>query len=270
MPGTTARTGNPTMQEILERIQEALDRARDALKPFRPESVETRVKNGTELVTEADLAVNDALHQILPRESEGWLSEETADDLSRLAKEDVWIVDPLDGTREFLDIIPEWCVSIAFVRGGAAVAGGIMNPATQEMFLGAAGGPVTYNGKNTTASSKDTLAGATVLASRSEMKRGEWDVFSNSPFGIMPMGSVAYKLARVAAGLADATWTLTPKHEWDVAAGAALVAAAGGFVQTLDFSAPRFNRPAPLLRGLMASAPGLGGEVAALLRPHVV
>ena len=75
------------------------------------------------------------------------------------------------------------------------------------------------------------------LASRSEVKRGEWKQFENGPFQIRPMGSVAYKLALVSAGLADITFTLTPKNEWDVAAGAALVLSAGGFVATLNGSA---------------------------------
>jgi myo-inositol-1(or 4)-monophosphatase len=66
------------------------------------------------------------------------------------------------------------------------------------------------------------------------------------------VGSVAYKLARVAAGLADATWTFVPKHEWDIAAGVALVQAAGGTVRTLGGLAPRFNQPASLLDGLLA------------------
>jgi myo-inositol-1(or 4)-monophosphatase len=70
------------------------------------------------------------------------------------------------------------------------------------------------------------------------------------------MGSVAYKLARVAAGLADATWTLVPKNEWDVAAGAALVMAGGGSVRTLDGSEPVFNRRDTKLSGILAFGPG--------------
>ena len=80
------------------------------------------------------------------------------------------------------------------------------------------------------------------------------------------MGSVAYKLALVAAGLADATWTLVPKNEWDVAAGAALVAAAGGEVWTLDAERPRFNRAKTLFRGFVATPPGLRAPILSLLR----
>jgi myo-inositol-1(or 4)-monophosphatase len=80
------------------------------------------------------------------------------------------------------------------------------------------------------------------------------------------MGSVAYKLGLVAAGRADITFTLTPKHEWDVAAGAALVESAGGFVATLDTMPLRCNQRNTLLSGLLASGPGLRGELLRLIR----
>lgn len=255
---------------VLERIEEALERAAEALKPFVSGSVEARLKAGDELVTEADYAVNNALYGVLRRDGEGWLSEESVDDRSRLTNENVWIVDPIDGTREFVAGIPEWCVSIAYVRRGVAVAGGIANPATQETFLGSAGSGFTYQGSGVPQRANETLAGATVLASRSEVKRGEWEPFRDAPFEVVPTGSVAYKLARVAARLADATWTLTPKHEWDVAAGVALVEAAGGLVQTLDYTRPLFNRPSALLRGLMASIPEIESEMVEFLRPYAL
>jgi myo-inositol-1(or 4)-monophosphatase len=114
-----------------------------------------------------------------------------------------------------------------------------------------------------------TVEGAVVLASRSEVKRGEWEAFRDGPITIQPTGSVAYKLARVAAGLAEATWTLTPKHEWDVAAGVALVQAAGGFVECLDRSEPRFNQRSPRLSGLIAGGPALREQIRDLIRAAV-
>lgn len=256
--------------EALERIKEALEMAVEALEPFESGSVGARLKAGNELVTEADHAVNDVLHRVLQRDGEGWLSEESVDDRSRLENDRVWIVDPIDGTKEFVAGIPEWCVSVAFVQRGVAIAGGIVNPATRETFLGSAGSGLAYVGSGVPADSGNSFAGARVLASRSEVKRGEWEAFRGSAFSITPMGSVAYKLARVAAGLADATWTLTPKHEWDVAAGVALMEAAGGFVRTLDFARPVFNRPNALLQGLMASTPEIENEMADFLRSHAL
>lgn len=104
-----------------------------------------------------------------------------------------------------------------------------------------------------------------MLASRSEVRRGEWAQFEGAPFGFHPVGSIAYKLARVAAGLADATWTLTPKNEWDVAAGAALVEAAKGYIQFLPNSQPIFNQRATLVPGLLACGSLLKGPITSLL-----
>ena len=94
-----------------------------------------------------------------------------------------------------------------------------------------------------------------MLASRSETKRGEWKQFEGANFKVRPMGSVAYKLALVSAGLVDITFTLVPKNEWDVAAGVALVNSAGGFVSTLENGPLRCNRRDPLISGLIACGP---------------
>jgi myo-inositol-1(or 4)-monophosphatase len=250
----------------LARIVRAIDAAVEIFRPFTPGSVDFEHKpGGDDPVTEADRAVNDALKQLLHRDGEGWLSEETVDDPSRLGKSRVWIVDPLDGTREFVAGIPEWCVSIGLIEDGKAVAGGICNPATRETIVGSIETGVTLNGVPARARARSELNGALVLASRSEVKRGEWQRFESAPFTTRAMGSVAYKLSLVAAGLADATWTLVPKHEWDVAAGVALVRAAGGEVHTLDGSRPVFNQRKPLLRGLVATGPGLAAGVGSFL-----
>ena len=255
--------------DILLRIQAALDAARLIFDRFSPGAIAAEYKIGHDPVTEADRAVDAVLRENLLRNGEGWLSEETADNPSRLDKERVWIVDPLDGTREFVLGLPEFCVSIGFVEKGVPVAGGIFNPATKETFLGAVDCGVLYNGKPARCSQRRTLDGALILASRSEVKRGDWRPFENGPFKVQAMGSVAYKLALVAAGLSDITFTLTPKNEWDVAAGAALVQSAGGFVCTLEKTALAANRRDPLLSGLLASGPFLKEQLLALVEPHI-
>ena len=255
--------------DILQRIEAALDAARAVFARFTPGAIETEYKIGHDPVTEADRAVDAVLRQNLLRDGEGWLSEETVDNPARLDKQRVWVVDPLDGTREFVKGIPEFCVSIGFVENGKPVAGGIYNPATNETFLGAIDTGVLYNGKPARPSQRTTLEGALILASRSEVKRGEWKQFENGPFKVQAMGSVAYKLALVSAGLADITFTLTPKNEWDVAAGAALVESAGGFVSTLEKTSLTANRRDPLLSGLLASGPFLKDEVLALVEPNI-
>jgi len=255
--------------DILKRIDSALDAARDVFVRFTPGKVETEYKAGHDPVTEADRAVDAVLRGHLLRDGEGWLSEETADSADRLDKRHVWIVDPLDGTREFVLGLPEFCVSIGFIENGKPVAGGIYNPATKEKFLGSIETGVLYNGKAAVVSQRETLDGALVLASRSEVKRGEWKAFENSGFKTQAMGSVAYKLALVSAGLADVTFTLTPKHEWDVAAGAALVLSAGGYVATLDRNDLKCNSRDPLISGLLACGPRLRDQLLAAVEDHI-
>jgi myo-inositol-1(or 4)-monophosphatase len=260
---------SPSYSDILTRIEAALEAACVVFSGFTPGAIEAEFKAGHDPVTEADRAVDAALRQSLLRDGEGWLSEESVDDYSRLGRQRVWVVDPLDGTREFVQGLPEFCVSIGFVENGQPVAGGIYNPATRETFLGAIDSGVTYNGQTARPSQRTSLEGALVLASRSEVKRGEWKQFENGPFKVQAMGSVAYKLALVSAGLADVTFTLTPKNEWDVVAGAALVQSAGGFVSTLEKANLTANGRHPLLSGLLASGPFLKGKLLALVEPHI-
>ena len=260
---------NSVYSDILTRIEAAIDAARTVFARFTPGAIETEYKIGHDPVTEADRAVDTVLRQNLLQQGEGWLSEESVDDASRLSKSRVWVVDPLDGTREFVQGIPEFCVSIGFVENGRPVAGGICNPATNETIIGAVDCGVLYNGKPTRPSQRTTLKGSLILASRSEVKRGEWQQFQSGDYQIRPQGSVAYKLALVAAGLADITFSLTPKNEWDVAAGAALVASAGGFVSTLENSPLQCNRRNPLLSGLLACGPFLREELLAAVQSHI-
>jgi len=247
--------------ETLRRIQSALEATRAVFQRFPLGAIEAEYKVGHDPVPEADRAVDTDLRKELLRDGEGWLSEESVDDFTRLEKNRVWVVDPLDGTREFVAGIPEVCAAVAMVEDGRPVAGGIYNPATNETFLGSIESGVTYNGKPAKPSKRGTLNGAMVLASRSEVKRGEWKQFEGANFKIRPMGSVAYKLALVSVGLADVTFTLVPKHEWDVAAGVALVTSAGGFVRTPDSQPLRCNNRDPLLKGLIACGPLMAEEL---------
>jgi myo-inositol-1(or 4)-monophosphatase len=240
----------------LDRIRAAIAEALEVLKTVRAGKFSVERKAGGDYVTAADHAINDTLRRLLPRDGEGWLSEETADDLVRLESRRVWVVDPLDGTQEFVQELPEWCISVGLVEDGRPVAGGLCNPATDQLFLGAVGGLVTLNGEPARVRDLHSLDGTEIWASRSEVRRGEWDE-PGAPYKVRPCGSVAYKMALVAAGVADATWTLTPKHEWDVAAGAALVQAAGGIVRTLNWEPPTFNNRKPWLSGFIAIPPGL-------------
>ncbi|KAA3638937.1 MAG: 3'(2'),5'-bisphosphate nucleotidase CysQ [Armatimonadetes bacterium] len=252
------------IEDDLRRIERALGVARDALADYTSGRIASTLKAGGDTVTEADLAVDAAIKAVLLKPGEGWLSEETADDLIRLSCRRVWIVDPIDGTREFIKGIPEWCVSIALAIDGKAVAGGVLNPATGESVVGGVGSPPKYVGHREPVSASG-FADATILASRSEVKRGEWEAFTALGLNVVPMGSVAFKLALVAAGRADATWTLVPKREWDVAGGAALLNAAGAHYRRKDHADMAFNREHTLLPGFVASRGSIAAEVESAL-----
>ncbi len=254
--------------DVLVRIQSAIQAAREVFSRFTPGEIAAEYKAGHDPVTEADRALDAVLRKHLLRSDEGWLSEESADDRSRLSCSRVWVVDPIDGTREFVSGIPEFCVSIAMVERGRPVAAGICNPATQEVFLGSINSGITYNGDPARVTQRSTLSGALVLASRSEEKRGEWRVFQDGPFKVQAIGSVAYKLARVSAGLADATFTLTPKHIWDVAGGTALVESAGGFVRTIAQQRLNCGEESLLVPGLFACGPLLQQPLTEFLDAH--
>lgn len=247
--------------EPLKRIEEALIAATKVAQSFINQKLKVEYKSAWDPVTAADREVNEVLQEILLRPDEGWFSEETTDDLSRLEKEKVWIIDPIDGTKEFISGIPEWAISVAYVVNGKPVAGGISNPATNELILGSVETGVSYNGKPAQISNKLSLDGAVILGSRSEAKRGEWDRFNDAVFSVRHVGSVAYKLSLVATGIGDATWTLVPKNEWDVAAGVALIESAGGFVRGIDQVNLRFNQQNPLLKGLIAGPLSLKEEI---------
>jgi myo-inositol-1(or 4)-monophosphatase len=211
---------------------------------------------------EADHKLKEILHNGFPEY--GWLSEETADNSDRLARERVWIVDPLDGTKEFIKGVPEFVVAIALAERGLAVLGVTYNPIKRELFWGGRGLGCHLDDASVHVTTTTRLADATVLASRSETARGEWKAYEGL-IKAQAVGSVAYKLALVAAGRADATFTLKPKSEWDVAAGAALIIAAGGRITDIDGNDLRFNRPSVKLKGLVASNGLLHDEVERLI-----
>jgi myo-inositol-1(or 4)-monophosphatase len=219
-------------------------------------------------VTEADLEANHCIREVICANfpDDGWLSEETRDSADRLSKRRVWVVDPLDGTKEFIGHIPEFCVCIALVDDGVSVLGVSYNPAREEMFTAAQGSGATLNGTPVHVSAVSDIAAARFLASRSESARGEWDEFK-STLRIELTGSVAYKLALIGAGRGDATFSLTPKNEWDICAGTALLTEAGGHITDRYGRALRFNqRPDTRLPGIIASNANLYAPIVELLR----
>ena len=242
--------------DYLARIAAALEESVELASTFSPSSVYVQHKGRDGPVTEADHALDELLHDTLVRPGEGWLSEETVDDGHRIGMERVWVVDPIDGTRGFLAGRPEWCVSVAMSVDGVIGAAGIVNPWANETFLAARGGDMRLNGQTARVNDHDELSSdVTVLGSRAEIRWGMWNRFRGAPFKVQTLGSIAYKMALVAAGKADAVISLEPKNEWDVAAGALLVEAAGGVVTDAEGRPMQFNRRDTLIDGVIAAGP---------------
>lgn len=250
-------------RKYLARIESALDIARSTVDELGLDGVDNDRRR--RIVRDAELRLSEALRDALLGPGEGWLCEEHVDDRARLGCEVVWVVDPVDGTTELINGLPEWSISVGLLIAGTPLAGGIYNPWTRELFLGALNQGVTYNRQQVRTGKRTSLDGALILASRQEFTRGEWTRFQGRNFSIRPTGSIAYKLALVAAGVADATWTLSPKNEWDVVAGVALVRAAGGRVSFPGKAEFQFNRKETQLPGLIASGEGIWREVGCLL-----
>jgi myo-inositol-1(or 4)-monophosphatase len=216
-------------------------------------------------VTEADLEANRRIRTILMSRfpDYGWLSEEDKDSAERLGSERVWVVDPIDGTKEFIEKTPQFAVSIGLVASGKAVAGVVYNPAQEQLFRAARGLGATLNGAPIRVSARSRIEDALLLVSRSEPRR-RFERFAQL-CRIEPVGSIAYRLALVAAGRGDGTLTFRNVHEWDICAGAHIVEEAGGAVLDGFGSELVFNQREALLRGVVAANPSLAPPLREML-----
>jgi myo-inositol-1(or 4)-monophosphatase len=203
-------------------------------------------------VCEVDLAVDRMLKdrlKVLDPEA-GWLSEETADNDARLGQARVWVVDPIDGTRDYLRGRPGWCVSVALVEQGALVLGVLDAPARAEQWRAVAGQGATRNGVTLHASTRTELPGARVPAET--LPKIDSDLVP-----VLRPNSIALRMAMVAADEADLCASIRWGHEWDIAA-AALIAQEAGATVTDAFGVPiRYNSVGGEAFGVLASAPAI-------------
>lgn len=197
-------------------------------------------------VTAVDLAVNAFLSRELARLLPGsaWLSEESEDDRGRLDAEFLWIVDPIDGTKQLVAGIPEVAISIGLVAAGRVVAAAVANPMTRESGVWVDGASPVFTGLEPLPL-PPSLDAAAAIVSRSEAAEGALAGLETVVGSVRPVGSVAYKLLRVAAGADAVTFSVRPKAEWDVCAGVGLIRASGGCYLRLDGNAVVFNQDDP-------------------------
>jgi myo-inositol-1(or 4)-monophosphatase len=216
-------------------------------------------------VTTADLEANRKIREIIQGKfpEDGWLSEEDGDDTRRLASSRVWIVDPIDGTKEFIEGVPQFAVSIGFVDDGRPKAAVIYNPVEGRLYRASAGQGAELNGNPIHVGPRREIHGALLLVSRSEPLR-KFQVFVDL-CEIQSVGSIAYRLAKVAGGEGDGTLTFRSIHEWDVCAGVLMVEEAGGKVVDGGGKALAFNRRESKHHGIVAGNQLLTDEIQSLV-----
>jgi myo-inositol-1(or 4)-monophosphatase len=252
------------LAELTRTIKQAGARALDLAK----QGFEVRTKKDRSPVTTADLEVNRILYEMWQTSfpDDGWLSEESPDDLSRLNKSRVWVVDPIDGTKAFVNRLPEFCISVGLVENGAPVLGAIYNPSTDELFTALRHKGLSLNGAAITPSSP-TGSMSHILVTPWELRNGRWDGVDNQ-IQCRPMHSIAHSLALVAAGRIQATLTIEPENEWDLAAAVLLIQESGGTVADAEGRAFTFNQPTPRFRGVIAVSATAPEGLRPLLQHH--
>tara|TARA_B100000214_G_scaffold94081_1_gene65131 strand:+ start:2142 stop:2918 length:777 start_codon:yes stop_codon:yes gene_type:complete len=243
------------MNSELTIAKRAAIEAGDLILAYYKSEYEVKDKGYQNPVTTADHASDARLKDILIQSypEYGWLSEETLDSKERLKKDRVWVVDPLDGTKEFIEGVPHFVISIALVEYGEPIIGVLYNPITSEFFTAARGLGAKLNNQTIHCNSKKNVSDMKILNSRSETKKGLWLPYKNRFLELKAIGSVAYKLGLTAAGKADIFASLRPKNEWDICAGNCIINEAGGKLIDLHGNQRKYNLDNTLIEpGLIA------------------
>ena len=268
---------NPALpyDQILEAATSAARAGAGQLEAWRAK-FHVREKARADLVTEADVASQEAVKSVLLAAfpEYGFVGEEDAVgrtiDQTRPAQGagPVWVVDPLDGTVNYVHDVPAYCVSIGLYSEGKAVAGVIYDPRLDELFAAAAGHGATLNGKPIRVSAcpdiRDALLSTGFPADLEAQRRNfvAWEKLSACSQALRRTGSTALNLAYVAAGRFDGYWAYD-NYAWDVMAGVILVQEAGGTVTAIDggeYDPFRMDIAAatPRVQGAMVEALGAG------------
>jgi myo-inositol-1(or 4)-monophosphatase len=256
------------MEHELDCLTRALRKAGERARELAEKGFEVHTKKDRSPVTTADLEVNrilrDMQHTHFP--DDGWLSEESPDDHDRLRKARVWIVDPIDGTKAYVNKLPEYCISVGLIEAGRPVLGAIFNPSTDELFTAVLGDGLRVNGRPVTPV-PPVGERSEILVSPWEYRGGRWADLDGR-IQCRPSLSIAHSLALVAAGRAQAALTIEPENEWDLAAGVLLVGESGGTVADAEGRPFTFNQATPRFRGVIAVAATAGHDLRPFLQTH--
>ena len=214
-------------------------------------------------VTEADLAVNGLLSARLrdARPDYGWLSEESEDGPERTERDNVFIIDPIDGTRSFIDGSRAWAHALAVVNAGRVTAAVVYLPMLDKLYAAETGGGASLNGVPIAVSRGADLAQASVLSAKPTLDPKHWKEGIPPVFRREHRPSLAYRLSLVAEGRFDAMLTLRGTWEWDVAAGDLILREAGALTSDRTGAPLLFNNRHPQVNGIVAAGPVLHGDL---------
>jgi myo-inositol-1(or 4)-monophosphatase len=220
--------------------------------------MDVRDKSPNNPVSEADLAIDTLLKAKLgaARPDYGWLSEETADDQSRLSARKVWVVDPIDGTRAFIKAKPHFTICIGLLDQGIPVVGVVFNPATGEMFEASHNGGARLNGVSIAPSDTNALEHCAMLGDPAMFKHPAWPV-PWPDMDVVSRNSIAYRMCLVAAGQFDGAIALSAKNDWDLVAAAVIVHEAGALATTHEGQAFAYDHVIPLQKSLVVAGKAL-------------
>ena len=240
-----------------------------AMRFFQKNPDVTDKPDGAGPVTVADLAVNTMLYEELrgARRDYGWLSEESEDSAARMATQRQFVVDPIDGTRAFIEGGKDWSHALAVVEQGRVIAAAVYLPVRDLMYAATLGGGATLNGTPITASAGQ-IDGATVLGAKPNFEGRNWRGGITPPIKRVFRSSLAYRLCLVGQGRFDAMITLRSSWEWDIAAGALIATESGANVTDQHAQTLYFNNPVPQVPGVLAAGPALHRNLAQRLEPR--
>ena len=251
MPDSNTYSYEADLELITRAVKEA---GQIALNGFHAATTDVWDKEKGHPVTQTDIDVNNYLNEFLlgARPDYGWLSEETKDDKSRHDRARTFVIDPIDGTRAFIDRTPNFVISVAVIEGGLPIVAAIYNPLKKELYTAQAGEGAYLNGAAISTSPCDKIEGCNMIGYPRKFRRLGWPKMK-----VSIANSMAYRMCLVASGEADAAVTFTPKSDWDLAAAILIMSEAGGLTTTLSGKPIRFDKKKTTNRGVICAGPAL-------------
>ena len=240
-------------QMFEQELKNVILEAGEIAKKFK-KKISVNYKSKNQPVTNADIQIDRFLKLFFKEKTPeyGWVSEESEDNKSRFNSDYFWCLDPIDGTRSYINGKPEYTISLALIKGNSPIMGIILNPETEELFFAIKDKGAYCNDKKINVRKNIKLSSSVYGISSSESKDIErYDFFNKK--NIVKMGSIAYKIALVAKGKIDIALSFTKKNDWDVAASGLILEEAGGVLKDMSGKNITYNTKKMKIDSVIAS-----------------